>query len=355
MKREHPTSFRVYGFEALRERLPPIRQELDGARRAEDVEFVHRLRVASRRARNALALFATSLPQKLAQSWRKELRRITRSLGAARDLDVQAEWVERVLDRTHDPELRPGIARLLLRLRQRRARRQTDVVRVIDRLERRRTLDGMAAVLHELIVHARVYEHDTLPEDLVPRAADAILLRLEELLAFEPFLALPERVTELHEMRIAAKHLRYTLEIFAPLWPGTLKPALHAAKDLQELLGDIHDSDVWLLFLPQFLQDERALTHEYFGDDRPARELVAGIEALEAERGAQRRRRWDALQGCWDDLSGRNVWGELRHVLRGAATDRNGGRQADADSTAENSPQRDPDSSAEDRPGDGSA
>ncbi len=355
MKREHPTSYRVYGFEALRERLPPIRQELGGARRAEDVEFVHRLRVASRRARNALALFAASLPQKLAQSWRRELRRITRSLGAARDLDVQIEWVERVLDRTHDPELRPGIARLLLRLRQQRARRQADVVKVIDRLERQRTLDGMAAVLHELIVHARVYEHDTLPEDLVPRAADAILLRLEELLAFEPFLAQPERVTELHEMRIAAKHLRYTLEIFAPLWPGTLKPAQHAAKDLQELLGDIHDSDVWLMCLPQFLQDERARTQEYFGDDRPARELVAGIEALEAERGAQRRRRWDALQGCWDDLAARDVWRELRRVLRGAAAAPSVEPQTDVGPGAENSPQHDPNSSATDRTGDGSA
>ncbi len=353
MKREHPTSFRVFGFEALRERLPPIRQELDGARRAEDVEFVHRLRVASRRARNALELFSATLPQKLAQSWRKELRRITRSLGAARDLDVQVEWVERVLDRTHDPELRPGIARLLLRLRQDRERRQAGVVKVVERLERQRTLDGMAAVLHELIVHARVYEHDTLPEDLVPRAADAILLRLEELLAFEPFLATPERVAELHEMRIAAKHLRYTLEIFGPLWSGALKPALHAAKDLQELLGEIHDSDVWLMFLPQFLQDERARTQEYFGDDRPARELVAGIDALEAERSGQRRRRWDALQGCWDDLVARDVWGELRRILRSAAAASPASRPTDVRDVAENSPQRDPGFSAEDRTGDG--
>ena len=44
--------------------------------------------------------------------------------------------------------------------------------------------------------------------------------RLEELYQFAPFIADPARVDELHNMRIAAKRLRYTMEIFQPCFVG---------------------------------------------------------------------------------------------------------------------------------------
>ena len=237
-------------WQRLQERLPALANEIAGVRAAADIEYVHRMRVASRRMRNALALFGDDLPRKHYAAWRDEMRRITKALGAARDTDVQIAWVQEFLKQDTDEAQRVGIERLLLRLRQQRARLQDKVVRALDRLSDKRILEDMSETLQELLVHARVYQVETLPADLYARANEAIRLRLEEFLAYEPHVAYPERVAELHQMRIAAKHLRYTLEVFQPLYDRGLRKPIKIVKEIQELLGEVHDCDVWIGYVP---------------------------------------------------------------------------------------------------------
>jgi CHAD domain-containing protein len=319
MKDSLVDNFCLFGLETLHERLPAITAELEGVRRAEDIECVHRMRVASRRARNVLALFGECLPPKHYDDWRKELRRVTRALGVARDLDVQIAWVEDFQVRCSEAVWRPGVARLLLRLRQQRAHQQEQVVKIINRLEEKRSIEDMTSILHDMIVHERVYEIEELPADLADRTYESILLRLEEFLAFEPFVAYPERVNELHQMRIAAKHLRYTLEVFAPLYNGELKSSIKVVKEIQTMLGDLHDCDVWLTFLPQFLQQERSRTLDYFGVEQPLEDLIPGIEALEADRARQREERYQVFASFWKLTRKYNIWNNLRTIIRPVA------------------------------------
>ena len=110
------------------------------------------------------------------------------------------------------------------------------------------------------------------------------MLRLEEFLAYEPHIAHPERVAELHRMRIAAKHLRYTLEIFAPLYGKALRKPLKVVKEIQELLGEIHDCDVWIAFVPQFIAEERTRALDYFGEATSAEAFMPGLQALVEDR-----------------------------------------------------------------------
>jgi hypothetical protein len=67
--------------------------------------------------------------------------------------------------------------------------------------------------------------------------------RLTELLGWQSAIDDPSMVVELHNMRIAAKRLRYALELFEPCFPD-IKPALADLTDIQERLGAIHDLDV---------------------------------------------------------------------------------------------------------------
>jgi CHAD domain-containing protein len=309
-------SYYLFGLEALQERLPALAQEIEGVRAAEDIEYVHRMRVASRRVRNALALFGDDLPKKHYDSWRVDLRRITRALGAARDTDVQIAWVEDFSNRTADAELRVGIERLLLRLRQQRAQLQVKVVETLDRVQNKHVLDDMYETLHELLVHGRVYEIESLPVDLSDRARAAIVLRLEEFLAYEPHIAHPERVTELHHMRIAAKHLRYTLEIFEPLYGKGLRKPLKVVKEIQEQLGEIHDSDVWMAFMPQFIAEERARTLDYFGDATSAEAFMPGLQALVEERRQSRMKTYYVFRHFWDLTKDMGMWDRIRHAVR---------------------------------------
>lgn len=308
-------SYYLFGLETLQERLPALAKEIDGVRAAEDIEYVHRMRVASRRVRNALALFGADLPRKPYAVWRDELRRITRALGAARDTDVQIAWVQNFLQQDTAEAQRVGIERLLLRLRQQRAVAQSKVLKALDRLEDRRVIANMNDTLQELLVHARVYEVESLPADLYRRATEAIHLRLEEFLTFAPHVPHPERVSELHQMRIAAKHLRYTLEVFQPLYDRALRKPIKIVKEIQELLGEVHDCDVWLDYMPQFIEEERARTLSYFGEAVPAQAFLPGLQALEEDRRDQRLRSYYMFRRFWELTQEKDLWEHLRAAV----------------------------------------
>jgi hypothetical protein len=61
---------------------------------------------------------------------------------------------------------------------------------------------------------------------------------------FAPAIRDPANVEELHNMRIAAKRLRYTMELFAPVFDKEFAQTLKVVEDIQERLGAIHDADV---------------------------------------------------------------------------------------------------------------
>jgi hypothetical protein len=79
---------------------------------------------------------------------------------------------------------------------------------------------------------------------VLDNARRVLAVRIAELYAFEPVVAHPELSRALHDMRIAAKRLRYTLELFRP-WLGAETGALiERMKRIQEALGTLHDHDV---------------------------------------------------------------------------------------------------------------
>jgi hypothetical protein len=69
-------------------------------------------------------------------------------------------------------------------------------------------------------------------------------VRTEELRSFSPAVLDPANVDALHDMRIAAKRLRYVLELTTPVFGEAATIAARRAKKLQDLLGEIHDCDV---------------------------------------------------------------------------------------------------------------
>jgi hypothetical protein len=78
---------------------------------------------------------------------------------------------------------------------------------------------------------------------LAENMARVIEVRADELYSFIPDALDPAEVRRLHDMRIAAKRLRYLLELAEPLFGAEAKRAAKVVKDLQDLLGEIHDCD----------------------------------------------------------------------------------------------------------------
>ena len=94
---------------------------------------------------------------------------------------------------------------------------------------------------------ARRVKHLDPGHSLAENAERIVRVRLEELCDFVPAVLDPSSVRELHDMRIAAKRLRYALEVTAdPCFGPYARTASKRAKELQDLLGEIHDCDVQL-------------------------------------------------------------------------------------------------------------
>ena len=98
------------------------------------------------------------------------------------------------------------------------------------------------------------------PEGTLADNAERIVrVRLDELQSFIPRALDPTEVVALHDMRIAAKRLRYVLEVTAETCFGPYaETALKRTKDLQDLLGEIHDCDVQLPRVLERLEELRA-------------------------------------------------------------------------------------------------
>lgn len=89
---------------------------------------------------------------------------------------------------------------------------------------------------------------------IAPNARKILKVRIGEVYSYEWAITDPARVTELHDMRIACKRLRYLLEIFDLAFTTDLEPYIDTVKDLQDVLGDIHDCDVQVPMLRTHLE-----------------------------------------------------------------------------------------------------
>lgn len=328
MKTKRDKILHRYGVGVLLRHVQAVRQEIEGTRLAQDIEYVHRMRVASRRLRTAFDLFPMCLPAGKRRGWLRQVRKITRALGAARDADVQIELLNKFITGLPAPVYATGIRRLLLRLRQQRQAGQIKIIAALDSLEKSKLLDQMESTLTQRTRQTVEAAGEAMPgftETVSPPTYSAALYRLayqsihdhlEDFLSFQEYINKPEEVEQLHAMRIAAKHLRYTLEAFAPLYPDELKSFLSVMRKTQEALGDIHDSDVWAQFLPQFLADERQRALEYTGSARPISRIAPGIHYFEQDRRERREKLYTEFTLDWAKWNEEGVWDKLAQVIQ---------------------------------------
>lgn len=80
------------------------------------------------------------------------------------------------------------------------------------------------------------------PLDL--NARRILRVRVGEFYSWEPVVSDPLATVELHNMRISAKRLRYTLELYPTVFRVEGERAIERVKALQEQLGNLHDVDV---------------------------------------------------------------------------------------------------------------
>jgi len=310
--------YRMLAAQCLRKQARRLARQIKRVGQEDQIEVVHQARVAARRLTAAVRAFGPLLGNRKSRRWQDNVGRTLRRLGDARDKDVQIEFIRQALKQTPERPLRPGIRRLLLRLQQQRRDLQPKVQKAARILGRsgalkavRRQADAMAEALP--LGGATIqtpFVFDT--------AWRRIVKRIDKLLAYEACLSSPGDAGQHHQMRIAAKRLRYTMELFRPAYEGDLDECLSAMKKLQDLLGDLHDCDVWLQLLPDFLADESKRAEAWFGKASSVssvNRLRAGIEHLQASRLSDRERIFAKLGEYWRRLRAAGTFDAMTALL----------------------------------------
>jgi hypothetical protein len=166
-------------------------------------------------------------------------------------------------------------------------------------------------------------------------------VRLEDLYSWDQYVDNPYRIRELHDLRIAAKRLRYTLEVFEDVLPEGSKAIVKELERIQEELGALHDGDVMIALLRLCLvgQDSAAIPEQVQSDGKQQHgnvktlvppELVAdlldpavtptaeermGLEEFLRGQEQLREEQYAAFRQHWYALKARDFRREILNVL----------------------------------------
>ena len=142
------SSFRDAAGRTILTRWHEMMSHRDGTLAGDDIEDLHDMRVASRRLRAAMDAFAGAFPERSFARNLKVVKRVTDTLGAARDLDVAVDHLRELLP-TLDEADRPGVEGLIARYRAEREGETAHIARLFDRLERDRFGDAFETWIAE--------------------------------------------------------------------------------------------------------------------------------------------------------------------------------------------------------------
>ena len=266
-----------------------------------DPEGVHDMRVASRRLRSALRDFMPHLNRRgRFEEARSELKRLADALGEVRDEDVAIIELEK-LKTEAPPEAQAGLESLI---RERAARLEGPRARLAEAVTEE-ALETFCKLFREAVEEATrkrrrrkkkaaegeeaggaAAEHEEGAASF--REAGRIIIKKswDELEELSGGLYRPRKTKRLHKMRIAAKRLRYALELFAPCWGGETKAFAEEVAELQGALGELHDCDVWIEECGARLNEKSGAegkgeaADEAEGDESRAQQRAAGVWLL---------------------------------------------------------------------------
>ena len=227
-------------------------------RTAADSEAVHKMRVACRRLRSTLRLVADVYSKRQREPIESAMQVLGQALGRVRDLDVRASELAGL-----EPALPPTE-----RERLRRVRTTLDLVRAEELAKLREWLASDARLASAERANHRLYERPDgarADAELLPFLRSRIARLAEDVFSRGDALTKTSSPSEVHDLRIAIKRLRYALEFGSELLPGEYQEVAKRAAKLQGWLGTYNDAITAQMELPERipLQDDEDLALAY--------------------------------------------------------------------------------------------
>lgn len=240
-------------------------EEMYGFRQAaldwSDPEGVHSMRVASRRLRSAMRDFMPYLRQRGLTQVVKQTKSIAAALGEVRDQDVAIVALEK-LEKQSPAEASAALKQLLDARKELRNDAREELSSVLVEKQITDLKSEFMARIHDA-TKLRKRSSDGGPQLTYSKmSATVIVDRLKELEKLSESLYKPFEIEALHDMRIAAKRLRYALELFQQCWGRSLQSYAENVARIQTALGELHDCDVWIESMGKQINEARRQKHD---------------------------------------------------------------------------------------------
>jgi len=217
----------------LDRRSRALRRQLAAAVAGKDTG-VHQARVASRRLREALPVLTQGLHHTKAGKARRKIRKLTEALGTVRELDVTLHLIDELADRQGIPHA--ALAEVRADVMEAREERRALMLKRLDGVGTEKLGRRLASVRRALGDATAQAWRGTLAVRIARRAR-----RLERAMQAAGQIYAPE---SLHQVRIAAKKLRYALEIADEAGAVPCRDVVRTIKRVQDTLGRLHDLQV---------------------------------------------------------------------------------------------------------------
>lgn len=311
-KNGNDASYCKFGFETLLKLLDSFENQIDGVIKGDDIECVHKMRVASRRMRAALPLFRLCFSKRKFKKWLLEIKNVTCLLSEARDLDVQIAFIEQYLEALGSSTGNIGVDLLLKDKKIRRSQIHPSVVRGLQQLKAYGFTEDIQADCESTLE-----ELSALPLDffqVLEKAKWRISFRLDDFLAMEKWVRLENEILKHHEMRICAKKLRYTMEVFAPLYKNKLVDEIGTMKTFQDVLGEMHDYDVWIAQIPKFTSTSKNKIETAWNNRDTSFKAKQDLLKFLTYVKEKRKDCYQQFVNLWDKSQKNNFFGNLRKV-----------------------------------------
>ena len=293
------------GRKVMRFHLARMLARETGVRDGKDLEDVHAMRVATRRQRAAWRVFGEAYRHGRTRRYRHGLRETASRLGAVRDLDVLLEAAD--IYRNDQPVREQRALEPLLRdWREHRDDARVLLVRELDSDAYRRWVDDYRDFVRTEGAGVLPVQ-PTQPHRVRDTAGSRIWTAYEQVRGYEPVLRWAD-VETLHELRIAGKWLRYTLEFVREALGDDAGPLIERVTALQDHLGLMNDANVSGSMARTFLV-------EHAGDLSELESAAIGRFLLSREREVARLRR--SIGSSWRGVAGVTFRRRLGRLLSG--------------------------------------
>jgi CHAD domain-containing protein len=227
-----------------------------------DPEGVHDMRVSSRRLRGALHDFMPYLSKRRLSVALDQISDLAAALGAVRDQDVAIIGLQKLA--AGAPDEAAAMLDQLVRARETtRKQARKDLRQSLQKGHLKQLQSDFVTAVNSITSNSKPRKRRSKSAEVGAEATyrevarGIIKQRLKEVEKLSDGLYRPLKMKPLHRMRIAAKRLRYALELFEPCWGPGISSFAKKVAALQTSLGELHDSDIWIETFGEHLDGEK--------------------------------------------------------------------------------------------------